>query len=113
MNLIEKIMSWFGGKVVPLEEAQKRMPNHEPEEKEVVERYTRKVYSDGRGGMTEVVEKVNPKEITTTDETLEKIVSKAPDLHYVLIGDSIHHKPFFKRTKKPGVKNAISDAKKR
>ena len=61
MNLIEKIMSWFGGKVVPLEEAQKRMPNHEPEEKEVVERYTRKVYSDGRGGMTEVMEKVKPK----------------------------------------------------
>ena len=76
MNLIEKIMSWFGGKVVPLEEAQKRMPNHEPEEKEVVERYTRKVYSDGRGGMTEVVEKVKPKEITTTDETLEKIVEE-------------------------------------
>ena len=36
MNIVEKIMSWFGGKVVPLEEAQKRMPNHEPEEKEVV-----------------------------------------------------------------------------
>ena len=54
----------------------KRMPNHEPEEKEVVERYTRKVYSDGRGGMTEVVEKLKPKEITTTDETLEKIVEE-------------------------------------
>ncbi len=76
MNLIEKIMSWFGGKVVPLEETQKRMTNHEPEENQVVERYTRKVYSDGRGGMTEVVEKVKPKEITTTDETLEKIVEE-------------------------------------
>lgn len=48
MNLIEKIMSWFGGKVVPLEEAQKQMPNHEPEEKEP----------------------------TTTDEGYEKIVEK-------------------------------------
>lgn len=33
-------------------------------------------------------------------DALEKIISKAPDLHYVIIGDSIHHKPFFKRTKK-------------
>tara|TARA_B100000131_G_scaffold131928_1_gene128562 strand:- start:1189 stop:1557 length:369 start_codon:yes stop_codon:yes gene_type:complete len=76
MDIIEKIMSWFGGKVTPLDEVKKQMPNHEPEEKEVVERYVRKVYSDGRGGMTEVVEKVNPKEITTTDETLEKIVQE-------------------------------------
>ena len=48
MSIIEKIMSWFGGKVVPLEEAQKQMPNHEPEEKEP----------------------------TTTDEGYEKIVEK-------------------------------------
>ena len=70
MVIIEKIMSWFGGKVAPLDGVKKQMPNHEPEE------YVRKVYSDGRGGMTEVVEKVNPKEITTTDETLEKIVQE-------------------------------------
>ena len=76
MDIIEKIMSWFGGKVTPLDEVKKQMPNHEPEERKVVERYVRKVYSDGRGGMTEVVEKVNPKEITTTDETLEKIVQE-------------------------------------
>ena len=33
-------------------------------------------------------------------ETLEKIVEKYPNYHHVLIGDSIHHKPFFKRTRK-------------
>ena len=33
-------------------------------------------------------------------ETLEKIVEKYSDYHYVVIGDSIHHKPFFKRTRK-------------
>jgi hypothetical protein len=66
MNIVEKIMSWFSGKVVPLED-EKKMPNHEPEEMES------KVYSDGRGGVTEVVTK---KETTTTDETLEKIVDE-------------------------------------
>lgn len=33
-------------------------------------------------------------------ETLEKIIDKSPGYHYVIIGDSIHHKPFFKRTRK-------------
>ncbi len=33
-------------------------------------------------------------------DTLERIIDKSPGYHYVVIGDSIHHKPFFKRTKK-------------
>lgn len=33
-------------------------------------------------------------------ETLEKIIERSPGYHFVLIGDSIHHKPFFKRTRK-------------
>lgn len=33
-------------------------------------------------------------------ETLEKIIERSPGYHFVIIGDSIHHKPFFKRTRK-------------
>ena len=33
-------------------------------------------------------------------DTLEKIVDKFPNYHHVIIGDSIHHKPFFKRSRK-------------
>lgn len=33
-------------------------------------------------------------------ETLEKIVCRSPGYHFIIIGDSIHHKPFFKRTRK-------------
>ena len=33
-------------------------------------------------------------------DTLEKIIEKSPGYHFISIGDSIHHKPFFKRTRK-------------
>lgn len=33
-------------------------------------------------------------------DTLEKIVNRSPEYHYILIGDVIHHKFFFKKTKK-------------
>lgn len=33
-------------------------------------------------------------------DTLERIVDRSPGYHYIIIGDSIHHKPFFKRTRK-------------
>lgn len=33
-------------------------------------------------------------------DTLERIVERSPGYHYVIIGDSIHHKPFFKRSRK-------------
>jgi len=46
-------------------------------------------------------------------DTLEKIVSKSPDLHHVLIGDSIHHKPFFKRTKKTSPVRTLEYVKRR
>ncbi len=46
-------------------------------------------------------------------DTLEKIVSKSPELHHVLIGDSIHHKPFFKRTKKTSPVRTLEYVKKR
>ena len=32
--------------------------------------------------------------------TLEKIIEKSSGYHFVILGDSIHHKPFFKRTKR-------------
>jgi len=33
-------------------------------------------------------------------DTLNTIVSRSPGYHYVFLGDTIHHKPFFKRAKK-------------
>lgn len=33
-------------------------------------------------------------------DTLNTIVSKSPGYHYVFLGDTIHHKPFFKRARK-------------
>lgn len=38
-------------------------------------------------------------------KTLEKIIEKSPGYHFILIGDCIHHKPFFKKYKKvPSIK---------
>lgn len=33
-------------------------------------------------------------------ETLEKILERSKDYHYVFLGDIIHHKPFFRRSKR-------------
>lgn len=33
-------------------------------------------------------------------DTLDKIIDKSPDYTYVFMGDVIHHKPFFKRSKR-------------
>lgn len=33
-------------------------------------------------------------------DTLNKILEKSPGYHYVFLGDTIHHKPFFRRAKR-------------
>lgn len=33
-------------------------------------------------------------------DALDRIIAKSPGYHYVFLGDTIHHKPFFKKAKK-------------
>ena len=44
-------------------------------------------------------------------ETLERIISRSPDYKFVFIGDIIHHKPFFKRTKRTSPLKMLSRIK--
>jgi hypothetical protein len=51
-------------------------------------------------------------------DTLDRILEKSPNYHYVFLGDVIHHKPFFKRAKRSSptrmlckVKNLVDGGK--
>lgn len=45
-------------------------------------------------------------------DTLDRILSKCPDHHYVFLGDIIHHKHFFKRTRKTSPLKMINRVRK-